>query len=174
MSLITRLSTASAAVAILVLVTTVGLGPGRCVPAWLNSKPHTRVAMALGKGVPKHPLPRCATMGFASNTMLSPDASDAEQVEHLLADYDRIVVEVHRDGSLLVLGKAMPMDTFRSLLGGQQHEGIKTVVAIRAEDGCVFQHIGRVIRLCEDLGIPHLMMAEPVPRTDALMPPAAA
>jgi biopolymer transport protein ExbD len=159
---------------ILLLLVTASVHNTPFAPAWLAPGRDTRVTAELGNGLPQHPLPRRETMGYTTKEMVAPDVPYAEQVKHQFANYDRIVVEVHRDGSLSVLGKIMPMDAFRSLLGDQQQDGVQTVVAIQAEHDCLYRHIGRVIRLCEDMGIPHLMVAEPVPSTVTAAPPAPA
>jgi hypothetical protein len=175
MSYRTRLLTASAAVGIVALLfVAASVDISRVAPAWLNLGQGSRVTAEPRDGISRHPMPQREKMGSATMEMLAPDAPYAEQVEHQFANYDRIVVEVHRDGSLSVLGKIMPMDSFRSLLGDQQQDGIQTVVAIQAENDCLYHYIGRVIRLCEDLGVPHLMVAEPVPGTAAVAPAAPA
>ena len=175
MSYRTRLLAALAAIGIMTLMlVTASVYISPFALDWLSLGQDSRVAAEFGSGAPQYPMPRRETMGCETMEMLPLDAPYSAQVEHQFANYDRIVVEVHRDGSLCVLGKIMPMDAFRSLLGDQQQDGIKTVVAIQAENDCLYQYVGRVIRLCEDLGIPHLMVAEPIPGAAAFAPASPA
>ena len=93
-------------------------------------------------------------MGSASMEMQAPEATRQQR----FATYDKIVVEVKKDGTLRVLGEQMKMDAFRSLLGYQRDEHLPTVVTIRPDEDCVYSHIGRVILVCDDFGIPHQMV----------------
>ena len=167
------LMTVAAACLVTLLLVTASVFLPAAIPAWLGLGPGSRAAADFEGGLVEHPQPRRESMGYATKESRR-DAADAEQVEHQYANYDHIVVEVHRDGSLCVLGKITPIDALGSLLGDQQQDGVKTVVAIQAESDCVYQYVGRVIRLCQDLGVPHLMVAEPVPGTAAATPASPA
>ncbi len=77
------------------------------------------------------------------------------------ARYDNIIVEVKPDGTLWVLGERMGADAFRSLLGDQLHDQLRTLVTIRPDQDCAYRYVGQVISLCDEMGIPHQMVAVP-------------
>jgi len=72
---------------------------------------------------------------------------------------DNIVVEVNQDGSLRVLGEPMPIQAFRELLSAQMREQLRTLVTIRPDGQCPFRHVGTVISVCQDVGVPHQTQA---------------
>ena len=78
-----------------------------------------------------------------------------------VAHYDRILVEVKPDGQLQVLGEQMEMDAFRTLLDDQLREHLPTVVTIVPDDDCLFRHVGPVITVCEQAGVPHSVALPP-------------
>ena len=84
------------------------------------------------------------------------------------ARYDDIVVEVKQDGTLRVLGEQMEMDALKSLLSDQLREQLQTVVTIRPDGNCLFRHVGPVIAVCEDVGVPHQTMPRKVPASIGL------
>lgn len=155
-----RLLAAASVVAGVLAFVMIGLliDAGFYTPAWL-------IGRGAGAGADsaaqqrERPLPSRGQMGFAIKQMLPPDATVEQQLLQQYAEYDRLVVEVHSDGSLCVWGKDMPLDTLRSLIGSQQQEGMPTLVAIRPDGDCVYRHIDHLIQLCQDLGVPHLMVA---------------
>jgi hypothetical protein len=152
----------AACLLIAVLVVSLRLGFGeisRNYQTWLGQIDDS--AIELGRGDAPLP-PRAGLQRIDAPKIVCPDASFAEQLEQQFASYDRIVVEIHRDGSLRVMGQAMPLAAFRSLLDDQQHEGVLTFVAIRPADDCVYRHVDHVVRLCNSMGIPHLVMSAAV------------
>jgi len=147
---------------------------GVYTPAWLTGRGAGAGAESAAQ-LSERPLPSRSQMGFATQQILPPDATFEQHLQQQYAEYDRLVVEVHSDGSLCVLGEDMPLDTLRSLIGSQQQEGMPTLVAIRPDSDCVYRHIDHLIQLCHDLGVPHLMVAAApasVNRAESTSPPA--
>jgi biopolymer transport protein ExbD len=105
----------------------------------------------------------------ASMTALAPEAPFADQFGQQYADYENIQVDVHRDGTITVLGQTMALDALIDWLNDQRRAEINTCVSVRAEGDCQFHHVGRVIQMCQDLGVPTLML----PVTAARTPPTA-
>ncbi len=89
-----------------------------------------------------------------------PDLADVTP-DPRYARYDNIVVEVKPDGTLWVLGEQMGIDGFRSLLGDQIHDRLQTYVTIRPDDNCTYRYIGRIISMCQEVGVPHQMVVTP-------------
>jgi biopolymer transport protein ExbD len=94
----------------------------------------------------------------ASITALAPEAPYAEQFGQQYADFENIQVDVHRDGSITVLGRTMAMDDLLAWLRDQRNADIDTCVSVRADGDCQYLHVGRVVQMCQDLGVPTLML----------------
>ena len=105
----------------------------------------------------------------ASMTALAPEAPFAEQFGQQYADYENIQVDVHRDGTITVLGQTMAINDLLDWLNDQRRAEINTCVSVRAEGDCQYHHVGRVIQMCQDLGVPTLML----PVTAVRTPPSA-
>ena len=104
---------------------------------------------------------------------ISPPPLPIDQMARLsrgsrFARYDNIVVEVKPDGTLRVLGDQMGMDAFKSLLSEQLREQLQTVVTIRPDGNCLFRHVGPVMAVCEEVGIPHQTRPGEVPASIGL------
>jgi hypothetical protein len=78
-----------------------------------------------------------------------------------VAHYDKLVVEVKRDGTLRVLGEQIEVDAFRDMLDHQLDELTPTMVTIQPDDDCIFRHVGPVISVCEEVGIRHTTQPRP-------------
>lgn len=91
------------------------------------------------------------------------DPMSPQPVDSHFARYDNIVVEVKPDGTLRVLGERMEMAAFKSLLVEQLREQLQTIVTIRPDGNCLFRHVGPVITVCEQAGVPHQTQSLPVP-----------
>jgi biopolymer transport protein ExbD len=113
------------------------------------------------------PVPAVSRLKSASASALAPDAPAAAQFDQQYADYERIHVDVHRDGSLTVLGREMAVEELSAWLHDQRDAEINTCVSVRPESDCQFRHVGQVLRTCEDLGIPTHMLVEPTRRQEA-------
>lgn len=94
----------------------------------------------------------------ASMTALAPEAPFAEQFGQQYADYENIQVDVHRDGTITVLGRTMALDDLLDWLNDQRRAEINTCVSVRAEGDCQYHHVGRIVQMCQDLGVPTLML----------------
>lgn len=94
----------------------------------------------------------------ASITALAPEAPYAERFGQQYADYENIQVDVHRDGTITVLGQTMALNDLLDWLNDQRQADINTCVSVRAEGDCQYHHVGRVIQMCQDLGVPTLML----------------
>ena len=138
-----------AAIALVVL----GAAAGAVAPTWLGWDEEDSVAITDLPNPGEPGMPEIPELQFAVEESMAPDASD----EMRYAEYERIVVDIFSDGSLRVLGDRMEMTAFKSLLEHQLAEQLKTVVAIRPAADCIYQHIGSVISVCKDFGVPHQM-----------------
>lgn len=125
------------------------------VPSGQRSGPKTPVAMAK-QFAPALPL---------GTTRHEPSQSRSDR-------YDDIVVDVNLDGTLQVLGEPMEVQTFKSLLNTQLQEQLQTLVTIRPDGNCLFRHVGPVITVCEQAGVPYrtLMQANSM-SSSATSPP---
>ena len=94
----------------------------------------------------------------ASITALAPEAPFAEQFGQQYADYENIQIDVHRDGTITVLGQTMALNELLEWLNDQRRADINTCVSVRAEGDCQYHHVGRVVQMCQDLGVPTLML----------------
>lgn len=92
--------------------------------------------------------------------LLAPDAQWLED-GHAMGNYDHILVEIHRDGMLRVLGEPMELDGLTALLENQRDELLQTMVSIRPDDQCRFTQIRPIIDACDQLRIPHRFVREP-------------
>jgi hypothetical protein len=91
-----------------------------------------------------------------------PGHPEMSSVTTPLASWDRVLVEVRHDGSLQVLGEQMEREAFRLLVSQQLREQLNLVVTICPDDNCPFRHVGRVISICEEAGVPHQTLPGPV------------
>ena len=104
----------------------------------------------------QEPLTECPKT--ASMTALLPEAPYADQFSQQYADYEKIQVDVRRDGSIAVQGKTMAMDDLLVWLRDQRTADIDTCVSVRADGDCQYLHVGRLVQMCQDLGVPTLML----------------
>jgi biopolymer transport protein ExbD len=104
----------------------------------------------------QEPLTECPKT--ASVTALVPEAPYAAHFGQQYADYERIQVDVRRDGSIAVLGQTMAMDDLLVWLRDQRDADIDTCVSVRADGDCQYLHVGRIVQMCQDLGVPTLML----------------
>ncbi len=118
-------------------------GQGQSIEASMDAHPELRQPISMSVETP--PLPPL-------DGQLVPPPLDSQ-----MARYDNIVVEVKQDGTLRVLGEQMAVGSFKLLLDDQLREQLQTVVTIRADDNCLFRHVGPVISVCDEVGVPHLM-----------------
>ena len=133
-------------------------------PAWWGWNPDMSTPAAVSDTGPITRLPTPADMQMRTKRLptpnFAPDLSNLAQ-DPRFARFDNIVVEVKPDGTLWVLGEPMGMEAFRSLLGDQIQDALRTYVTIRPDENCTYRHIGRIISACQEVGIPHQMVATP-------------
>jgi len=116
-----------------------------------------RVVSKAAEIPPLDPLPP-PQLKTASMTALAPEAPYGEQFGQQYADYENIQVDVHRDGTITVLGQTMAMDDLLDWLNDQRSADISTCVSVRAEGACHYHLVGRIVQMCQDLGVPTLML----------------
>lgn len=89
--------------------------------------------------------------------MLAPNVPSAR----LFDEFDKIIVDVERDGSILVFGETMAVSKFRAMLRDQLTDHAKTMVTIRPDENCLFRHIEQVIQVCDECDIHHQTITHP-------------
>lgn len=138
-----------------------GVLVGAIAPAWLGLEPDAHHTPDVARLPPRtqssEPGRVQMQMKRLAAPKFTPDFSNLSQ-DPRFARYDNIVVEVKSDGTLRVLGEPMEMDKLRDLLGDQVHDQLKTFVTIRPDENCKFRHVGRVISVCDEVGVPHRMV----------------
>jgi hypothetical protein len=89
--------------------------------------------------------------------MIAPNVPSGQ----LFDDFDKIIVDVERDGSILVFGESMAVAKFRAMLRDQLTDHAKTMVTIRPDENCLFRHIEQVIQVCDECDIHHQTITNP-------------
>jgi hypothetical protein len=160
---IVRLSAATVVIAGLVVA---GIVNGVFLTSWLDGSIHeigffrsrTKAETAFT------PEPDFSDLTMQSVEMVAPDAPTGR----LFDQFDKIVVDVERDGSILVFGESMEVSKFRAMLLDQLTDHAKTIVTIRPVEDCLFRHIEQVIQVCNECEIHH----QTVPNSKSSVPSA--
>ena len=152
-----------------------GVFIGTVAPAWLGWNSAT-ISRHVASSRPTSPLPPSRPAPPPPRSQLGAvtiEMSDLPPIEGGPASYDDIVVEVRRDGSVLVFGERIELSAFRLLLGTQLEDHVDTMVTIRPDDDCPYRHIQPVIAACETLGVRHHMVSSPGASISCLDRPAS-
>ena len=143
-----------------------GILTGVFVNSWLagNTSPQSLAsAMGLADGV-FTPDADGGDVTATTMEMMAPNVPTGQ----LFDEFDKIIVDVERDGSILVFGESMEVTKFRAMLRDQLTDHAKTMVTIRPDENCLFRHIEQVIQVCDECEIHH----QTVTNTETVAPPA--
>ena len=160
---IVRLSAATMVITGLIFV---GVVNGSFLISWLDDSIHEMSFLGSRTRAETTftPAPDSSDLTMQSVEMMAPDAPTGR----LFDQFDKIVVDVERDGGILVFGESMEVSKFRAMLLDQLTDHAKTIVTIRPDDDCLFRHIEQVIQVCNECEIHH----QTVPNSETAVPTA--